>query len=639
VAEESPDRYRRLIEVALEGVLVIDAVGIATLANAAAADLFGTTVDEIVGKPVLEVLGPHLDEQALQAAARRMRERTHTADRYELSIRRPDGTERVLLISGTPLYHPDGSFDSSITMFYDITDRVTAEAALRRSEHRLQAMLDHLPAVLSTTDKNLVITSSAGAGLAELGVPADSTNGMSMLDMMEDGHDPDSVGARQLRAVLDGGQAAWESSWGGRNYLAYGRALRNGDGEIEGLITLGLDITERKRQEAQSARLEADLRQAQKMEAIGRLAGGVAHDFNNLLTAIGGYAEFLLSELPPEGQSREDALGIQAEVQRAAALTRQLLTFSRRQPLKRQRVDLTDVVQEMDRMLRRLIGADVELVVLPTSPHGAVFADRAQLEQVVVNLVVNARDAIPAGGKIILETSEIHIGEEMLDARLSLAPGRYVTLAVRDTGVGMDAETMSRIFEPFFTTKEAGHGTGLGLASVFGIVEQFGGRIAVYSELQRGTTVKVYLPRTDQPVEEAAESPARAGLRMRGSESILLVEDEEVLRVLIARTLRNRGYHVLEARYASEAFAILNEPGRVVDLVLSDVVMPGMSGVGFVERVRTEWPNVRAVLMSGFSDRSEARVVPEGTGVPFLEKPFSQDQLLTVVREAIDGLS
>jgi two-component system cell cycle sensor histidine kinase/response regulator CckA len=638
VPQESPDRYRRLIEVALEGVLVIDGDGIASLANAAAAELFGTTVDEIVGKPVLEVLGPHLEEQALRAAERRMRERTHTADRYELPIRRTDGTERVLLISGTPLHHPDGSFDSSITLFYDITDRVNAEAALRRSEHRLQAMLEHLPAVLGTADKNLVITSSAGAGLTELGVPPDGTNGQSMLDMIEGGRDPDSRGARQLRAVLDGAHAAWEADWGGRNFLAYARPLRNVNGEIEGLVSLGLDITERKQQEAERARLEAELRQAQKMEAIGRLAGGLAHDFNNLLTAIGGYTEFLLNELPPEGQSREDALGIQSEVQRAAALTRQLLAFSRRQPLNRQRVDLNEVVEEMDRMLRRLIGADVELVVLPASPLSAVFADRGQLEQVVVNLVVNARDAMPAGGKIILETAEIQVGEEMLDARLSLTPGWYVTLAVRDTGVGMDAETMSRMFEPFFTTKDAGQGTGLGLASVFGIVEQFGGRISAYSELQRGTTIKVYLPRTDEPAEAAAEVPDRSG-PVSGTESILLVEDEEVLRVLIARTLRDRGYQVVEARYATEAFALLNEPGRLVDLVLSDVVMPGMSGVAFVERVHAEWPNVRAVLMSGFSDRAEARAIPDGFGVPFLEKPFSQDQLLTVIREAIDRLS
>jgi signal transduction histidine kinase len=374
---------------------------------------------------------------------------------------------------------------------------------------------------------------------------------------------------------------------------------------------------ERRYAEDALQRSEQQLRQAQKMEAVGRLAGGIAHDFNNLLTAIGGYTELLLDKLPPE--QRDDAEQIRHAADRAGALTKQLLAFTRRQVVQRESLDLNDVVRDMDRLLRRLIGVDVELVSVLATGLTPVEADRSQLEQVVVNLVLNARDAMPRGGKLVISTTE--------------AEG-WVRLRVQDTGVGIEAAVRPHIFEPFFTTKEPGRGTGLGLATVLGIVEQQGGRIALETAPGEGATFEVILPASEHAARSPAERPAEPR-SLVGTETVLVVEDEAIIRSLVVRTLREQGYEVVEARYGSEALERWEERRDDVGLLVSDVVMPGMSGVELAKRLAGDRPELRILLMSGFADPLAGEPLSAPSGSAFLEKPFTPSELLRRVRETL----
>jgi CheY-like chemotaxis protein len=372
------------------------------------------------------------------------------------------------------------------------------------------------------------------------------------------------------------------------------------------------------------------------MEAVGRLAGGVAHDFNNLLMVISGYTYVLLNQLGMADPRRQKAEAIQEATQRAATLTRQLLAFGRKQVLELKVIDLNAVVADISKLLRPLIGEDIEVVVTRDPQLGHTEADPGQVEQVVMNLAVNARDAMPSGGKLIIETRNADLDDNYQRAHANVKPGRYVMLAVSDTGCGMDAETQLRIFEPFFTTKEKGKGTGLGLSTVYGIVKQSGGYVFAYSELGRGTSFKIYLPRVDEAAADSVpERQARIGLR--GSESILLVEDEESVRELIAEALKAQGYNVLVAGNGQEALALAAPANCHIDLLISDVVMPGMSGRELAKRMAGSRPGMRVLYLSGYT---EDAIVHHGVldpGTAFLQKPFSLDALACKVREVLDS--
>ena len=386
--------------------------------------------------------------------------------------------------------------------------------------------------------------------------------------------------------------------------------------------------------------LEEQLRQSQKMEAVGQLAGGIAHDFNNLLTAILGSTQLLLHNMPPSDPRREDAEEIKLAGLRAAELTRQLLAFSRRQVLAPKVLDLNAVVANMDRMLRRLLGEDIELVTSLDPTAGAVNADPGQLEQVLLNLAVNARDAMPppAGGRLSIETARFTLPEEHVERRHRLPPGDYACLAVGDTGVGMDEATQAHLFEPFFTTKEVGKGTGLGLATVYGIVKQSGGYIWVYSEPGHGTTVKVYLPRVPGVAEAPAPSPAPAPREVRGGhETVLLVEDAAPVRALARRSLEAHGYRVLDASDGPGALELSARHGAPIDLLVTDVVMPGMSGRELAERLAPVRPGMKVLYTSGYTDDAMVRQGVLNAGVAFLQKPFVPDSLARKVREVLDG--
>jgi CheY-like chemotaxis protein len=382
--------------------------------------------------------------------------------------------------------------------------------------------------------------------------------------------------------------------------------------------------------------LEQQFRQAQKMEAVGRLAGGVAHDFNNLLTVISGNADLLLEDLAPEDPHRRDVEEMRKAAESAASLTRQLLAFSRQQVLKPRVLDVNAVLAGAEKLLKRLIGEEIQLVALLGSDLGRVKADPGQLEQVVMNLAVNARDAMPNGGKLTLETANVDLDDTYLQGHPVAKPGPYVMLAVSDTGVGMDEHTKARIFEPFFTTKETGKGTGLGLATVYGIVKQSQGFIWVYSEPQHGTTFKIYLPRVDQPAERV-QDVVPAGESLQGTETILIVEDTAGVRAAAGTVLKRRGYTVLEAPDGAAALRRAAEHRGPIALLLTDVVMPGMSGRDLARQLGAVRPDLRVLFMSGYTDDAIVRHGVLEPGVMYLQKPFTPDSLGRKVREALDS--
>jgi len=396
-----------------------------------------------------------------------------------------------------------------------------------------------------------------------------------------------------------------------------------------GTFAVFTDITERKQ-------LEERLRQGQKMESIGRLAGGVAHDFNNILTGILGYCGFLRDKLADNEAARDEVRQIRTLAKRAATLTRQLLAFSRRQPLAPVVLDLNDVVANAAKMLRRLIGENIDLQFNPAPDLGNAKVDPGQIEQVLMNLAVNARDAMPHGGKLTIETANVVLDEDYAARHGGAQAGPHVMVAVTDTGAGMDQETRERIFEPFFTTKEAGKGTGLGLATAYGIVKQHGGNIWVYSELDKGSTFKIYFPRVDDEANDLS-SDTKFAVEPHGSEMILVVEDETSVRAIAQRALEMHGYTVLCAASAEEAETAFEEHRSDIALLLTDVVLPGRTGRELHETLVTERPDLKVLYMSGYTDNAIAHQGRLDPGVPFLEKPFGPEGLVRRVREVLAG--
>ena len=507
-------------------------------------------------------------------------------------------------------------------------ERKRSEEKVRESEARLRVLVEQLPAVLWTVDRGLRFTSALGAGFARLKIKPDELVGMSLLDYFETADQTFLPIAAHRRSVA-GEPMTFHVEWKSGSYACHVEPLRDSDGQVSGAICMSLDITDRKQ-------LEEQLRQAQKMEAVGRLAGGIAHDFNNLLMVIQGYSDLLVERLPDGDPLRRNAEQIQMASQRASSLTRQLLAFSRKQMLAPKILNVQSVVAEMEKILRRLIGEDVQLETSSAPDLGLIKADRSQIEQVILNLAVNARDAMPQGGRLTIETANVELDASYSHPPAVLSPGRYVMLAVTDNGCGMDAETQAHVFEPFFTTKEKGKGTGLGLATVYGVVKQSGGYVWVYSEPGRGTSFKIYLPRIEETAVPAGrDSKSEMQIPERGSETILLVEDEKGVRELAREYLASSGYTVIEAEDGHTALELAAMHVGPIHLLLTDVVMPGISGRELAERVSQIRPGIKIIYMSGYTDQA---VVHHGilrNDAVLLQKPFTLMTLAAKLREML----
>jgi two-component system cell cycle sensor histidine kinase/response regulator CckA len=554
-------------------------------------------------------------------------------------LRTPSATVGVLVLQhyedGDAYTEDDLDFLSSVGSQIALAiERKRSEDALRSSEAHLRLLVEQLPAVLCTVDARMRFTSSVGSGLARLGQRPNQVVGMTLHEYFQT-RDESFLPIAAHRRAMAGESVTFHLDIAGGSYTCHAEPLRGVDNRPVGAICMMLDVTDRKQ-------LEAQLRQAQKMEAIGRLAGGVAHDFNNLLMVILGYCDLLLEGLREHDSLFQSAEQIRAAADRASTLTRQLLAFSRKQVLAPTVLDLHAVILEMQGMLRRVVGEDVDIVTTSQQGLWSVRADRNQIEQVIMNLAVNARDAMPRGGKLTIETSNVSFDETYSTERGAISRGSYVVLVVTDSGVGIAPEIQGRIFEPFFTTKDQGRGTGLGLATVYGIVQQSGGHVWVYSEPGHGSSFKIYLPRIEGPREvlEQLEPPnglPRESLVAQRSETILVVEDEAGVRELTSRTLHNNGYFVMAAASMTEALEASNKHLGPIHLVLTDVVMPGGSGRELAEKLAVLRPEARVCYMSGYADQA---VLDQGlldASVSLLQKPFTASALMKRIRATLDA--
>ncbi len=565
---------------------------------------------------------------------------------FEVMPKEKDGEIRGWLEFYTfPWKDPgSGHLKGVINYIRDITDRKQAEEALQESEKKYRLLVSQLPGVVFKgyadwsvdffDDKIEVMTGfskedfdSRRVKWCDL-IPEKDLEYAQQVFIEALKKNKSYVREHRLRKKT--GEIMWVQ--------CRGQIFCDDAGKVKYISGVSFDITDRKQAEEALRRSEEQFRQAQKMEAVGRLAGGIAHDFNNIMTAIRGHGELLLQNLEAEDPCRGDMAHILQAAERAASLTRQLLAFSRKQVCQPRVLDLNALVENLDKMLKRMIGEDVDLVFVPGPDLGQVRADPGQMEQIIMNLAVNARDAMPRGGKLTLETANVELDGEYAGQHPGVAPGPYVLLAVSDTGGGLDAEAKAHLFEPFFTTKESGRGTGLGLSTVYGIVKQNRGHISVYSEPGQGATFKVYLPRVEDAGEAAALIPAPRDPG-RGWETVLVVEDEDLVRQVVRRMLERNGYQVLEAARGQEALRLSEDHPGPIHLVLTDVVMPGMNGRETATALLARRPEVRVLYMSGHTENAIVHHGMLETGLAFIQKPFKYEDLMAKVREILEGPS
>jgi two-component system cell cycle sensor histidine kinase/response regulator CckA len=629
----SESRKDAILKTALDCVITIDHLGNIIDFNPAAEHTFGYAREDVVGKKMADlIVPPSMRPNHEHGFARYLGTGRSSilGKRIEVTAMRADGSEIPVELTITAIGElPHPTFTAFIR---DLTERKRAEEALRASEESYRDLVENAHDIIYSHDLKGNYTSINRAGELSSGYTREECLRLNMVDTIA----PEHVSkAREMMAKKIAGEkvTAYEvdilAKDGKRVAVEVNTKLILQDGVPVGVQGIARDVTERKH-------LEDQLRQSQKLEGIGQLAGGIAHDFNNLLTAINGYSSLALQRIEGNPSVRIYLEEIKKAGDRAANLTRQLLAFGRKQILQPLPLSLNDIVTDMNKMLQRLIGEDIQLSAKLTTNLKRVKADPGQIEQVLVNLIVNARDAMPHGGKLTIETANAELDREYASTHVGVKPGTYVVLAISDTGIGMDEKVRHQIFEPFFTTKEKGKGTGLGLSTVYGIVKQSGGNIWVYSEKNHGTTFKVYLPALDS-VPQSSEVRAVESVIPRGSETVLLVEDEEVVRGLARQVLEDAGYRVLVAQQGEEAISLCIEHAKEIHLLLTDVVMPGAGGKEVADRLGALRPGIKVLFMSGYTDEAIVHHGVLDSNVKFIQKPFSPAALAKKVREVLDS--
>ncbi len=630
-ANRERDRAQHFLDAAEVILLASDLNCNVTLINRYGASVVGWAPSEVIGLSWIDHFIPErMRSEALEGWARIIGGDLSVVEGLILTR---TGEERIIEWRSTALADDAGKVIGAFSCGTDVTERNATSRALRRTEERFRFALEAAGVGIWDVNYKTGELSWSDILAAQYGTTPGEVN--SIEKFLSYVHEEDRQELEDTisqakksgedftlahRAVLADGTI--------RSLISGGRVLLGGDGKATRAIGISLDVTERRA-------LERHLQQAQKMEAIGRLASGVAHDFNNLLTVILGFSDMLAIEIPPESQQGQDLAEIVKASHRASGLTEQLLAFSRQQVMQTVSLDLNKLIREMSGMLERIIGEKIDVSKNFQSDLPPVSADPGQLEQVIMNLVVNARDAMPDGGALHIRTEIVRLEQTTLPDEI-VAEGSFVMLSISDTGTGMTQETQRRLFEPFYTTKEAGKGTGLGLATTYGIVKQSKGHISVHSELGRGTVFKVYLPLSNQKAARRIRQVPATPHTDQQAATILLVEDEQGVRGLAARVLTSAGYRVHQAANGPAAERVFERYGRSIDLMVTDVVMPGVDGPELFARLQLKAPQLKVLYMSGYADQSMVLQAGFGTQNPYLKKPFSSSDLLKHVRVALD---
>jgi two-component system cell cycle sensor histidine kinase/response regulator CckA len=622
-------RLAAIVEWSDDAIVGASLDGVITDWNAGAERMTGFSRSEIIGNRFSMFTPPELAIEPLKVQSRLLR--GESVVRYESVRKRKDGKLIYVAITASPLKDQSGRIIGSSAILRDITERKFMEDAHRRSEASFRSFVENAPyGILKTTPEGRIVQANP-ALVQMLGYASEQeVLGLNMgTDVYRNAGEREeaTMWSRQQDSV-QGVEVEWKDKTGRPFTIrCAAHVVRDSYGKVEFLEGIVEDISERRAMESQ-------LRQGQKMEAVGRLAGGIAHDFNNLLGVISGYAELVSEQVGPAGEARNSVEQIRKAADRASSLTGQLLAFSRQQVLETMILDINAIVEDMAKMLPRLLGEDIELQVSLDPLLGSVKADQGQIEQVIMNLAVNARDAMPGGGDLAIQTRRVRFDSDMASKHPPMTPGDYVLLSVSDTGTGMDKQTQTHIFEPFFTTKERGRGTGLGLATVYGFVKQIGGFVWVDSEPGIGSTFAIYLPVTCEKATQTAPVAPVATSSGRGSGTILLVEDEESLRTLTRSILEQGGYEVLEACNGMEAVEIARGHSGTIQLLLTDMVMPGMNGQAVAEKLGQMHPGIRVAYMSGYTGFSTRGT--SSLGAVVIAKPFTRNILLQKLSEALE---
>jgi PAS domain S-box-containing protein len=660
----SKNYFDNIIKTMADALIVVSPDATIQMVNQAALKLLEYNDNDLTGQPLSLVWsdGETWLSRILQTAGA-------ASNRFETLYRTKRGRLIPVSFSGAAMHTVQGQIEGVVCLAQDISQRKQVEEALRQSEARYRTLFEDSPLSLWEQDFSAVKTyleELRSQGIADFSAyltdhPTVVTYCAGLVKIINMNRaalavyhaDNKEILSQSLRPLFN--QQSYEAFkevlvaiaqgktkleqetvnltlTGVKKYITLSWCVAPGSEETFAKVLISIiDITERKQ-------LEEQLRQAQKMEAVGRLAGGIAHDFNNILTIIRGYTGLLLFTIDPSQPIRQDIERIDQAAKRASDLTRQLLAFSRQQILQPALLNLNDIITKIQDMLQRLIGEDIHQVIQLKPDIGFIRADPGQIEQVIINLVVNARDAMPNGGVLTIRTGNVELDETYERQHLGVQAGPYVVLVVTDTGEGMDAETRSHLFEPFFTTKEVGKGTGLGLAMIHGIVSQSNGHIRVFSELTQGTTFEIYLPRVEEFIPERQQNILPGMIKQRCTETILVVEDEEEVRELVNFFLENEGYRVLTAHQGAAALEMVESSESSLDLLLTDLIMPGgVSGRQLAERIAVLKPEIKTLFISGYADDAQTRRNVLESNLSFLQKPFTPDELLAKVRQVLDN--